>query len=112
MPITLVILTVLFAIQRFGTGAVGRLFGPVMGLWFAILALSGLREVVHHPGILRALSPSYGVSFLADHGSVAFIALGLGRADGHRRRGALRRHGPLRPPPDPPRVVRRSSSRR
>ena len=60
VPITLVILTMLFAIQRFGTGAVGRLFGPIMGLWFSILALAGLREVIHHPGILRALSPSYG----------------------------------------------------
>jgi KUP system potassium uptake protein len=76
VPITLVILTMLFAIQRFGTGAVGRLFGPIMGLWFTILALSGLREVIHHPGILRALSPSYGASFLFEHGSVAFIALG------------------------------------
>ena len=76
VPITLVILTVLFAIQRFGTGAVGRLFGPIMGLWFSILALTGLREVSHHPGILRALSPSYGASFLFEHGSVAFIALG------------------------------------
>jgi KUP system potassium uptake protein len=76
VPITLVILTVLFAIQRFGTGAVGRLFGPIMGLWFSILALAGLNEVVRHPGILRALSPTYGGTFLFEHGSVAFIALG------------------------------------
>jgi KUP system potassium uptake protein len=76
VPITLVILTALFAIQRFGTGAVGRLFGPVMGVWFAILALAGLRQVVAHPGILRSLSPTYGISFMFDHGSVAFIALG------------------------------------
>ena len=60
VPITLVILTVLFAIQRFGTGAVGRAFGPIMGTWFAILAVSGLRQVVEHPGILRAISPTYG----------------------------------------------------
>jgi KUP system potassium uptake protein len=76
VPITLVILTVLFAIQRFGTGAVGRLFGPVMGAWFAILALAGLRQVAEHPGILRSISPTYGISFLVEHGSVAFIALG------------------------------------
>jgi KUP system potassium uptake protein len=76
LPITLVILTGLFMIQRYGTGAVGRLFGPVMGLWFALLALAGLREVSGHPGILRALSPSYGVEFFAQHGGVAFIALG------------------------------------
>jgi KUP system potassium uptake protein len=76
VPITLVILTVLFAVQRYGTGAVGRAFGPVMGTWFALLAVAGLGKVVAHPGILRALSPSYGISFLFDHGHVAFIALG------------------------------------
>src|SRR5215218_5276685 len=76
VPITLVILTALFAIQRFGTGAVGRAFGPVMGMWFAILALAGLAKVAEHPGILRAISPTYGISFLFEHGHVAFIALG------------------------------------
>jgi KUP system potassium uptake protein len=76
VPITLVILTVLFAIQRFGTGAVGRAFGPVMGGWFAILAASGLHRVVEHPGILRAISPTYGLEFLFEHGHTAFIALG------------------------------------
>jgi KUP system potassium uptake protein len=76
VPITLVILTSLFAIQRFGTGAVGRAFGPVMGMWFAILALAGLAKVAEHPGILRAISPTYGISFLFEHGHVAFIALG------------------------------------
>ncbi len=76
VPITLAILTVLFAIQRFGTGAVGRLFGPVMGIWFGLLAVLGLREVIGHAGILRALSPTYGVAFFADHGHIAFIALG------------------------------------
>jgi KUP system potassium uptake protein len=76
VPITLVILTVLFAIQRFGTGAVGRAFGPVMGTWFAILAISGLHRVVEHPGILRAISPTYGLDFLFEHGHTAFIALG------------------------------------
>jgi KUP system potassium uptake protein len=76
VEITLVIITGLFAIQRFGTGAVGRLFGPVMGVWFTILAISGLNEVVQHPGILRAISPTYGITFLFDHGGTAFIALG------------------------------------
>jgi KUP system potassium uptake protein len=76
LPIALVVLTVLFAIQRFGTGAVGRLFGPVMGLWFAVLAVAGLVEVVGHPGVLRALSPTYAVAFFLDDGLVAFLALG------------------------------------
>jgi KUP system potassium uptake protein len=76
VEITLVIITGLFAIQRFGTGAVGRMFGPVMAVWFTILAISGLNEVVQHPGILRAISPTYGITFLFEHGGTAFIALG------------------------------------
>ena len=76
VPITLVILTVLFAVQHLGTGAVGHWFGPVMGVWFALLAVTGLHEVVLHPGILRAVSPTYAVAFLLDHGSVGFLALG------------------------------------
>ncbi|MCW2993310.1 MAG: potassium transporter [Conexibacter sp.] len=76
VPITLAILTVLFSIQRFGTGAVGRLFGPVMGVWFTLLAVSGGAEVVKHPGILRAISPTYAIAFLGEHGGTAFIALG------------------------------------
>jgi KUP system potassium uptake protein len=76
VPIALGVLMVLFAIQRFGTGAVGRLFGPVMALWFTVLAVSGLAEVVQRPGILRALSPSYGVEFFTDHPGTAFLALG------------------------------------
>ncbi|WCB97002.1 Low affinity potassium transport system protein kup [Baekduia alba] len=76
VPITLAILTVLFSIQRFGTGAVGRAFGPIMALWFTLLAVSGTAEVVNHPGILRALSPTYAITFMGEHGSTAFIALG------------------------------------
>ncbi len=76
VEITLVIITVLFAIQRFGTGAVGRLFGPVMAVWFTILAVAGAASVAQHPGILRAISPTYGLSFLVEHGGVAFAALG------------------------------------
>src|SRR3954463_13611503 len=76
VEITIAIITVLFLIQRFGTGAVGRLFGPVMGVWFTVLAVAGAASVVHHPGILRAVSPTYGASFLVEHGAVAFAALG------------------------------------
>ena len=76
VPIALVILAVLFASQRFGTGVVGRLFGPVMAVWFTVLAVAGLHEVVKEPEILRAISPTYGISFLFEHGHVAFIALG------------------------------------
>jgi KUP system potassium uptake protein len=76
VPIALVVLAALFAIQRFGTKAVGRLFGPVMGLWFTILAVAGLFQVFRNPGILRALSPVYGIEFFAKNGLVAFLALG------------------------------------
>jgi KUP system potassium uptake protein len=102
VPITLAILTVLFAIQRFGTGAVGRAFGPIMGVWFAILAVSGLHRVAQHPGILRSISPTYGLDFLFEHGHTAFIALGsvvltitgaeaLYADMGHFGRGPIRR---------------------
>src|SRR3954451_20005090 len=63
VPLTLVILTVLFSIQRFGTGAVGRLFGPVMGVWFSAIAVAGVAEIAKRPEILRALSPHYGAVF-------------------------------------------------
>ncbi len=76
VPVALVILTALFAIQRFGTGAVGALFGPVMVVWFGTLGVLGLVEVVDHPGILRALSPTYAIAFLVDEPGVAFLALG------------------------------------
>ena len=76
LPITLAVLTVLFSIQRFGTGAVGRLFGPVMAVWFGVLALAGAVEVIQSPAILKALSPTYGIAFFLDQGSIAFLALG------------------------------------
>ena len=76
IPITLVVLTALFAIQRFGTKAVGRLFGPVMALWFTVLAVAGLAKVIESPAILKALSPTYGIQFFLDNGTIAFLALG------------------------------------
>ena len=76
IPIALTILTALFMIQRFGTGAVGRFFGPVMGLWFTVLAIAGVGQIAEHPGVLRALSPTYAVEFFLDHGGTAFLALG------------------------------------
>lgn len=75
LPIAVAVLCMLFAIQRFGTRLVGSLFGPIMAVWFGVLALIGIVEVGRHPGVLRALSPTYGAQFLLDHGGVAFIAL-------------------------------------
>jgi KUP system potassium uptake protein len=76
VPIALGVLTVLFVIQRWGTGAVGRLFGPVMLLWFSVLGIAGAAKVVERPGVVRALSPSYAVVFFVDHPGIAFVALG------------------------------------
>ena len=76
IPITLVVLSVLFFAQRFGTGAVGRFFGPIMVTWFGVLALSGLVRALEHPEIFGALSPHHGAEFLFNHGHEAFVALG------------------------------------
>jgi KUP system potassium uptake protein len=75
VPVTLVVLTLLFSIQRFGTGVVGRFFGPIMSVWFLLLGLAGIRQIVKAPEIAKALSPSYGISFFVHHGGIAFIAL-------------------------------------
>ncbi|MCU1472232.1 potassium transporter Kup [Amnibacterium sp.] len=76
VPISAVILTILFAVQRFGTGKVGNLFGPVMVLWFAVLAVAGVAEVVRHPSVLQGLSPTWAVSFVFAHPFIAFVAMG------------------------------------
>lgn len=76
LPCTLVVLTGLFVIQRFGTGVIGRLFGPVMVVWFAVISAAGVARLVHHPAILRSLSPHYAIAFFADHPGIAFISLG------------------------------------
>ena len=76
IPITLAVLTMLFTVQRFGTGSVGRYFGPIMVLWFTILAISGFGRLLQHPAILGALSPHHGAEFLFNHGHEAFVALG------------------------------------
>jgi KUP system potassium uptake protein len=76
LPITITVLTILFVIQRYGTGIVGRLFGPVMLVWFAAIALSGVNGITKNPSIIKALSPSYGVQFMTSHGAIAFVALG------------------------------------
>ena len=76
VPISLVILTGLFAIQKHGTSAVGKVFGPVMVVWFVTLAALGLLHIVQHPVILEAASPIFAISFLAHSPGTAFIVLG------------------------------------
>ncbi|MFI6313811.1 potassium transporter Kup [Nocardia fusca] len=75
IPITVVIIVALFAVQRRGTAAVGRLFGPVMILWFLAIGALGVAEIIHHPEILKALLPTYALSFAIGHFHIAFFAL-------------------------------------
>jgi KUP system potassium uptake protein len=76
IPIAAVILVALFAVQRFGTGKVGGLFGPVMVLWFVVLAAAGLAMVIQYPAVLLGLSPTYAIVFIVAHPLISFIALG------------------------------------
>ncbi|MDE3129638.1 MAG: KUP/HAK/KT family potassium transporter, partial [Acidobacteriota bacterium] len=76
VPISVVILFGLFTVQRRGSGGVGWLFGPVMLVWFLSIAAIGLPEVISHPGVLQALSPSWAARFFVDHRFEAFLTLG------------------------------------
>jgi KUP system potassium uptake protein len=75
-PAALVILVLLFFFQRFGTERVGRVFGPVMMIWFVVIAILGLLQIVKNPSILLALNPAYGVSFFLQNGVGAWLVLG------------------------------------
>ncbi|WIX76602.1 KUP/HAK/KT family potassium transporter [Amycolatopsis carbonis] len=75
VPITAVIIVVLFLVQRRGTAAVGRVFGPVMITWFTVIGLTGVTGIVKHPAILEALSPTYALDFMVGHFDIAFFAL-------------------------------------
>lgn len=76
VPLTLVILLALFGIQRFGTGTIGKFFGPVMLAWFATIAAGGTWQIIQHPNILQALSPTYAVGFAISHPLIAFLSMG------------------------------------
>jgi KUP system potassium uptake protein len=76
VPISLIILMFLFAIQRGGTERVGRLFGPVMVVWFVTIALLGARMIVRNPHVLHALDPRHAVWFFQRFGFRGFLALG------------------------------------
>jgi KUP system potassium uptake protein len=75
VPITAIIIVALFAVQRRGTGAVGRLFGPAMIGWFVAIGACGVNGIVDHPQILAALSPVYAVKFLVGNFGTAFFSL-------------------------------------
>ncbi|MFZ2986374.1 potassium transporter Kup [Ideonella sp.] len=76
VPITLVVLTGLFAVQRFGTGGIGKFFGPITLIWFAALVALGLPHIIENPAVLVALNPAYAASFFINQPLVAFVALG------------------------------------
>ncbi|HXV72324.1 MAG TPA: potassium transporter Kup [Acidimicrobiia bacterium] len=76
VPVAAAIIVALFLIQRQGTSRVGALFGPVMIIWFTVIALLGVVEVIGHPRVFVAISPTYALSFVADHPVMAFLALG------------------------------------
>ena len=76
IPITLVVLLLLFYMQRFGTAGIGRFFGPVMVLWFLVIAALGVLHIVDHPEILRAISPHYAWAFIRENPGTSFIILG------------------------------------
>ena len=76
IPITLAIICVLFAIQRFGTGVVGTLFGPVMVVWFVVIGVLGARQVIANPDVLHAFNPMYAAGFFVSDPIKAFFTLG------------------------------------
>jgi KUP system potassium uptake protein len=76
IPITLFVLTILFAVQKHGTGGIGKFFGPVTALWFLVLALLGVIHVVENPSVLAAISPHHALGFIYHHPHLAFVALG------------------------------------
>ncbi len=76
LPVGIAIVAGLFLVQRLGTHKIGRLFGPVMVLWFVVLAVTGVPHIIAKPSILRGLSPTYIIGFVADHPYTAFIAMG------------------------------------
>ena len=102
IPIAIGILVGLFAIQSRGTARVGLMFGPVMIFYFVTLAVLGVMHIMNYPAVITAMfNPMNAVHFFTADFMRAFVAHGLGRPGGHRRRGALCRHGAFRAQADP-----------
>src|SRR6266446_51084 len=76
VPLTVVILFLLFAVQSRGTARVAAFFGPIMCVWFAIIAIAAVPQLMRHPEVLLALNPLYAVSFMLRHGLIGFVTLG------------------------------------
>jgi KUP system potassium uptake protein len=76
VPLTLVVLTALFMVQKHGTGGIGKAFAPITAIWFIVLAGLGLIHIVDNPHVLSALSPHHALGFVFRHPSMAFVAMG------------------------------------
>jgi KUP system potassium uptake protein len=76
VPLTVIILAILFSVQSRGTARVAAFFGPVMCVWFAVIAVAALPQIVRHPEVLYALNPIHAVSFMVHHGVIGFVTLG------------------------------------
>lgn len=76
LPAAVLILVSLFAIQPLGTARIGKVFGPIMALWFFSIAVLGIWGIVQHPAVLMALDPLYGIHFLFSNGLTSFLVLG------------------------------------
>jgi KUP system potassium uptake protein len=75
LPLTILVLVILFSFQKYGTAAVGKFFGPIVIVWFSTLALFGVMGISRVPEVLQALNPIYAFGFLSGHGSLSFFAL-------------------------------------
>jgi len=76
LPLAVIILVVLFAIQPLGTATIGRAFGPIMTVWFIVMAILGISGIIHHPSVFAALNPLIGLKYLASGGLQSFLVLG------------------------------------
>jgi len=76
LPLTVFILLVLFAVQPLGTAKIGRAFGPIMAVWFVVMAMLGIYGIARHPAILWALNPMHGLTYLLHSGGTGFLVLG------------------------------------
>jgi KUP system potassium uptake protein len=76
VPLTVIILFVLFAVQSRGTARVAAFFGPVMCIWFAVIAIAAIGPIMRHPEVLFALNPLHAVAFMIHHGVIGFVTLG------------------------------------
>ncbi|HEY5614352.1 MAG TPA: potassium transporter Kup, partial [Lysobacter sp.] len=76
VPLTVIVLIMLFATQRYGTAKVGRVFGPITVLWFLVLAALGILNILHEPEVLKAINPGWALQFFASHGGAGIFILG------------------------------------